>query len=531
METRGGAAEAPGRLTRPGQGGKPRVAEESDTMPDTTIQASAPAQHAAGTAQHGLAPALAERLRAVLGDKGMITDPAEMVGYVTEWRGLWTGRSPAILRPASTAECAEVVRLCAGAGVRMVPQAGNTSMVGASVPHETGDEVVISVSRMNRILEVDPADMTMTVEAGAVLAAVQKAAAEADCLFPLSLGAEGTAQIGGNLGTNAGGNTTLRYGNARDMVLGLEVVLPDGQVLDMLRRLRKDNTGYCLRHLFIGAEGTLGIITKAVLKLWPRPRDTQVAFAAVESVEAALALLNRFQRHDGASLTAFEYMMRFGLDLVFRHVPGSADPLAAPLAGDRHAHYCLIELSSPRPDAALRQGIEAVLEAAMEAGLVRDAVIAESDAQRAALWKLREEHSEAQKREGASIKNDVSVPVSRVPALIAEASAACRVLIPGVRVCAFGHVGDGNIHFNLSVPEGGDGAAFLARWDEVAAAVNGVVRSLGGSFSAEHGVGRLKVGTLAAWREGPELDLMRAIKRTIDPGNLMNPGKVVTPIP
>ncbi|QXM23462.1 FAD-binding oxidoreductase [Elioraea tepida] len=482
-------------------------------MPDTT-----PPQ----VARHGFTPALAERLRALLGDRGMITDPAEMRGYVTEWRGLWTGRSPAILRPASTAECAEAVRLCAEAGVRMVPQAGNTSLVGASVPHEAGDEVVISVGRMNRILDLDPADMTMTVEAGAVLASVQKAAEEAGCLFPLSLGSEGTAQIGGLLGTNAGGNATLRYGNARDLVLGLEVVLPDGRVLDMLRRLRKDNTGYCLRHLFIGAEGTLGIITRAVLKLFPRPSDIQLAFAAVPSVEAALALLNRFQRHDGASLSAFEYMGRFGLELVFRHIPGAADPFGA-----RHEHYCLVELSSPRPDAGLRHGLEAVLEGAYADGLVLDATIAESEAQRASLWRLREEHSEAQKREGASIKNDVSVPVSRVPDLIAQASAACRALIPGVRVCAFGHVGDGNIHFNLSAPEGADGAAFLARWDEVAEAVNGVVRALGGSFSAEHGVGRLKTRTLAAWRAGPELDLMRAIKRTIDPGNLMNPGKVV----
>jgi FAD/FMN-containing dehydrogenase len=482
-------------------------------MPDTTPPKPA---------REGFTPALAAALRSVLGEKGMITDPAAMRAYVTEWRGLWTGRSPAILRPASTAECAEAVRLCAASGVRMVPQAGNTSMVGASVPHEAGDEVVISVSRMNRILEVDPADMTMTVEAGAVLAAVQKAAEEAGCLFPLSLGAEGTAQIGGVLGTNAGGNATLRYGNARDLALGLEVVLPDGQVLDLLRRLRKDNTGYCLRHLFIGAEGTLGIITRAVLKLFPRPRETELAFVAVPSVEAALALLNRFQRHDGASLSAFEYMMRFGLDLVFRHIPGAADPL-----GQRHEHYCLAELSSPRPDAGLRQGMEAVLEAALADGVVLDAVIAESEAQRAALWRLREEHSEAQKREGASIKNDVSVPVSRVPALIAGAAEACRALVPGIRVCAFGHVGDGNIHFNLSAPEGADGAAFLARWDEVAAAVNGVVRSLGGSFAAEHGVGRLKARTLAAWRAGPELELMRAIKRTIDPGNLMNPGKVV----
>ncbi|WP_144185579.1 FAD-binding oxidoreductase [Elioraea rosea] len=485
-------------------------------MPDTTPPA------ASSIARGGFTPALAERLHALLGDKGMLTDPGDMAGYLREWRGLWTGRSPAILRPATTEECAEAVRLCAEAGVAMVPQAGNTSMVGASVPHEAGEEVVISVSRMNRILELDPVDMTMTVEAGAVLATVQQAALEADCFFPLSLGAEGTAQIGGNISTNAGGNTTLRYGNARDLVLGLEVVLPDGRVLDMLRRLRKDNTGYCLRHLFIGAEGTLGIITKAVLKLFPRPRETELAFVAVESVEAALALLNRFQRHDGASLSAFEYMMRFGLDLVFRHIPGAVDPLSA-----RHEHYCLVELSSPRPQAQLRASMEAVLEAALEEGLVRDAVIAESDAQRAALWRLREEHSEAQKREGASIKNDVSVPVSRVPALLAEASAACRAIVPGIRVCAFGHVGDGNIHFNLAVPEGADDAAFLRRWDDVAAAVNGVVRRLGGSFSAEHGVGRLKTKTLAAWREGPELDVMRAIKRSVDPANLMNPGKVV----
>ena len=484
-------------------------------MPDATIQP---------ITREGFTPALSARLAAVLGPSGMLTDPAMMAGYLTEWRGLWRGRAPAVLRPASTAECAEAVRLCAAAGVPVVPQAGNTSMVGASVPNETGEEVVLSVARMNRILEVDPIDMTMTVEAGAVLAAVQQAAAEAGCLFPLSLGAEGSAQIGGLLGTNAGGNATLRYGSARDLVLGLEVVLPDGQVLDMLRRLRKDNAGYCLRHLFIGAEGTLGIITKAVLKLFPAPRETALALAAVPSVEAALALLNRCQRHDGAALSAFEYMGRFGLDLVLRHIPGTVDPLP-----ERHGHYCLIELSSPRPDAGLRSRLETVLAAAHEEGLVADAAIAASAAQAAALWRLREEHSEAQKREGASIKNDVSVPVSRVPALIAEASAACRALIPGIRVCAFGHVGDGNIHFNLSVPEGGDGAAFLARWGEVAGAVNDVVRSLGGSFAAEHGVGRLKAGTLAAWRAGPEIELMRAIKRAIDPGNLMNPGKVVLP--
>jgi len=384
--------------------------------------------------------------------------------------------------------------------------------------------VVISTARMNRIRAVDAANLSLTAEAGCIVQAVQQAAEAAGCLFPLSFGGDGTAMAGGVLSTNAGGNNTLRYGNARDLVLGLEVVLPDGQVWDGLRSLRKDNTGYCLRHLFMGAEGTLGIITAAVFRLYPRPHDVQVAFCAVPSVAAALGLLNLLQARDGAAIRAFEYMARFGIELVLKHVPGAADPLAAP-----HAHYVLIELSSPRADAHLRDSLEAALHEAMEAGLVADAVIAASEAQRAALWRLREEMSDAQKPAGGSIKNDVSVPVSAVPDFMAKALAAVQAALPGVRPCPFGHVGDGNIHFNLTQPEGMDKAAFLAEWDRMVDLVNEVVRRHGGSFSAEHGIGRLKAHTLAEWRAGPEIALMRRIKAAIDPAGLMNPGKVLPP--
>ncbi|TQF76880.1 FAD-binding oxidoreductase [Elioraea sp. Yellowstone] len=470
----------------------------------------------------GLPSALADRLRAVLGAKGLLTDQAAIAAHSADWRNLFPGSALAVLRPATTAECAEAVRLCAEAGIAIVPQAGNTSLVGGSTPLGRGDEVVLSVARMNRILEVDPVGMTMTVEAGAVLAAVQQAAAAADCLFPLSLSSEGSAQIGGLIGTNAGGNTTLRYGNMREQVLGLEVVLADGSVLDLMRRLRKDNTGYALRQLFIGAEGTLGVVTRAVLRLMPRPRDIQAAFVALPSVEAAVGLLNRFQRHDGDSLAAFEYMARFGIELVLRHIPDVKDPLAR-----RHHHYALVELASPRPDADLRGALEAVLGRAMEEGLVLDAAIAESETQRLALWRIREEHAEAQKREGASVKNDVSVPVSAIPELIARGIAAVRRIVPEVRPCPFGHVGDGNIHFNFSRPEDMADEAFLALWEAIADAVNAEVRRLGGSFSAEHGIGRLKTGTLAEWRAGAEIETMRRIKAALDPRGLMNPGKVV----
>ncbi len=469
-----------------------------------------------------MSDALIDRLTEILGPSGLLTDPADTAPFAEDWRRLYRGRTAAVLRPASTEQVAAVLRECAAAGRKVVPQGGNTSMVGGAVPDEDGSELVLCLSRMNRIRDVDAIDLSLTIEAGATLKAAQMAADEAGCLFPLSIGSEGTAQIGGILSTNAGGNNTVRYGNARDLVLGLEVVLPDGEIWHGLRRLRKDNTGYCLRQLFVGAEGTLGIITAAVLKLVPRPREIEVAFCAVPSEDAALELFTRFHRHDPAAVQAFEYMSGLGMEFVLRHIPGAVLPLGA-----QSPHYALIELATPRPDAGLREAFEAVLMGALEAGVVTDAAVAESAAQRVAMWRLREEHSESQKREGASIKNDVSVPVSKVPAFIREAKAACEALMPGIRAVPFGHMGDGNIHFNLEQPIGMEGAAFLARDHEIMDTVCEVVRQYGGSFSAEHGIGRLKPYMMPDWRGGAELDLMRRIKRAIDPAGLLNPGKVL----
>ena len=408
------------------------------------------------------------------------------------------------------------------AGVGVVPQGGNTSMVGGAVPAADGSEMVLSLERLNRVRGVDAIDMTLTVEAGVTLKAAQQVAEESNCLLPLSIASEGTAQIGGVLATNAGGNNTVRYGNARDLVLGLEVVLPDGEVWEGLRRLRKDNTGYCLRQLFVGAEGTLGVITAAVLKMVPRAREVEVALCALPSCEAALSLFRRFQSYDPAALQAFEYISGLGMELVLRHIPGTALPLAAP-AG----HFVLVELATPRPGAGLRAVLEDVLAAALTDGLVTDAVIAGSTAQRLSLWRWREEQAEAQKRAGQSVKNDVSVAVSLVPELIVRASAACRGLLPGIRIAPFGHLGDGNIHFNLIQPEGMDPAAFLAHDHDIMDAVAAVVHDLGGSFSAEHGVGKLKPYMMPEWRGGAELATMRRIKAALDPLGLMNPGKLL----
>ena len=469
-----------------------------------------------------LPPGLLAELGAVLGPAGLITDPGLMAAQLTDWRGLYTGRALAVARPASTADLSSVARACHAARVRMVPQGGNTGMTGGGVPHEAGDELVVALSRMKAISPIDPDGMTVTVEAGAVLADVQRAASEAGFLFPLSLGAQGSAQIGGLLSTNAGGNTTLRYGNARELCLGLEVVLADGTVLPMLRALRKDNTGYALRQLFIGAEGTLGFISRATLRVFPGLKSRAVLFAALSSVEAALSLLRRFRAADEAALQAFEYLAGSAVEMCCRLVPGVTFPLQS-----RALHYCLVELGSPRADAGLAELAESVLATAMEDATVLDATIAASDGQAAQLWRMREEMPEAQKRAGPGVKNDVSVPIAAIPALLARGIAACEAMMPGIRAIPFGHLGDGNIHFNFVAPEGMTAGKFNPHAEDLMHAVNDVVRDLGGSFSAEHGIGRLKTAMLAEWRAGPELDAMRAIKAALDPCALMNPGKVL----
>ncbi len=463
-----------------------------------------------------------DRLKAVVGPKGFIADRREMAPYLGEWRELYHGRSPLVLRPATTAEVAGVVRLCYETGTKLVPQGGNTGMCGGAVPFETGDELVLSLARLNRVRAVDPLNDTLTVEAGCVLEAVQRAAEEADRYFPLRIGSQGSCQIGGNLSTNAGGTAVLRYGNARELVLGLEVVLADGRVWDGLRGLRKDNTGYDLKQLFIGAEGTLGVITAAVLKLYPKPRDVQTAFAAVPDVASAVRLLEIARRESGDQVTAFELLPRLCLDIVLRHMPGAIDPIAEP-----HPWYVLVELSSGRAGGALRETLEDVLGQGLEAGLVRDAAIADSSARAAGLWKIRDSLSEAEKREGASIKHDISVPISRIAEFIAKADAALARTVPGFRSIAFGHIGDGNVHYTPMQPTGADGQAFLGRWQEVNTVVHDIVAGLDGSISAEHGLGRLKRDEITRYKSDVELDLMRTLKRQLDPTGILNPGKVI----
>ena len=465
---------------------------------------------------------LRDRLADIVGAAACIADPAGMAPYLHEWRGLYHGKAALVLRPGSTAEVAQIVTACAAANIAIVPQGGNTGLCGGAAAHEDASEVIINLGRMNKVRVVDPVNFTMTVDAGCILADVQKRADESGCLFPLSLAAEGSCQIGGNLATNAGGINVLRYGNARDLVLGLEVVLPDGRVWNGLRALGKDNTGYALRHLFVGAEGTLGIITAAVLKLFPRPVEKATALCALSNLEDATKLLNRARALSGDAVTAFELIPRIGLEMCAKHIAGVSDPFAAP-----HSWYVLTEFSSSRPDVTVRGSFNALLETAFEDGIIADAVVAESVEQQKNLWRIRESLSEAQKHEGGSIKHDISVPVSHVPQFIADGVAAVLQHFPGVRPVPFGHLGDGNIHFNISQPVGADRAAYLARWEEMNRIVHNIVVGMNGSISAEHGIGLLKVQEMKHYKDPVELDLMRRLKQAIDPANLMNPGKVV----
>ncbi len=465
-----------------------------------------------------LPPELIEKFRAIVGAKYAVTDAADIEPYLTEERNLFHGRSPLVLRPGSTAEVSAICKLASGHRIALVPQGGNTGLVGGQTPHN--GEVVVSLRRMDRIREVDPASNTMTCEAGVVLQIAQQAAAEVDRLFPLSLGAEGSCTIGGNLSTNAGGTAALAYGVAREMALGLEVVLADGRVLNVLSKLKKDNTGYNLHNLFIGAEGTLGIITAATLKLFPKPRAIETAFVGLKSPAAALKLLTIAQNEAAGALTSFELLAEMAVDFSIRHGIDVRDPLA-----EKHPWYVLMELSSPRDDA--RTTLESILGRAMEEEIVDDAVIAANLTQRAGFWKLRDEMSAAQKPEGGSIKHDISVPVAAVPAFIAEADAAVVKLIPGSRPVPFGHLGDGNLHYNVSQPVGADAAEFLASWHDVNAVVFEIVLRMGGSISAEHGIGVLKRDELPDVKDKVAIDLMRAIKAMLDPLGIMNPGKVL----
>ncbi len=462
---------------------------------------------------------LLSRFAAIVGERYAITDKQAQLPYLTEMRDMYRGRTAMVLRPASVAEVSRIMALASETGTPIVPQGGNTGLVGGQLPYH--DEILLSLNRLDRVREVDPTSNTITCEAGVTLGRAREAAAAVDRLYPQLLPSEGTCTIGGNLSTNAGGTQALAYGIARSHVLGLEVVLADGRVLDNLNKLKKDNTGYDLKNLFIGAEGTLGVITAAVLRLVPRPRAVETAYVGVASPEAALELLMLAQDRVSGGVTSFEIMTRAGIEAVLRFGSGCRDPLATP-----HAWYALIELSS-QARSGLREILEEILAEGHSRGLLADATIADSLEQAKGFWRIRELFGEVQRHLGGSIKHDVSVPVASVPAFIAEANAAVVALIPGARPLPFGHLGDGNIHYNVNQPEDADKAAFLACWDEVNTVVFDVVRKFGGSISAEHGIGVMKRDVLPRVKDPVALDLMRTLKRTLDPKGILNPGKVL----
>lgn len=462
------------------------------------------------------------RCRAIVGAPRVLVDEADTAPYLTDWRGRFTGRARAVLLPGDNLEVAALVQACIDARVPIVPQGGRTGLVLGSVPDASGDAVVISLRRMNRILAIDTTNRTITVQAGCILQQIQEAASEAGLLFPLSLAAEGSCTIGGNLSTNAGGTAVLRYGNTRELCLGLEVVTPQGRIWDGLRGLRKDNTGYALRELFIGAEGTLGIITAAVLKLHPQPKAAITALVAIDTPARALGLLSLMQDVCGSSLTAFELMSQFSLRLVAEHFPHLPRPF-----GDEHAQYALLEVSSSESEAHAVALLESGIEAALEADLAIDAVVATSGPQSTGLWQLREHIPLAQAAAGKNIKHDVSLPISRIADFIARTDVELAAAFPGCQVVCFGHLGDGNLHYNIAPPAGGSHEDFLANQAAVNRIVHDSVASFGGSISAEHGIGALKREELKRYKDEVELDMMRAIKGALDPLGIMNPGKIL----
>ena len=465
---------------------------------------------------------LLDRFAAIVGDRYAVRDRDDISPYITERRGMWHGKTPLVLRPGSVGEVSAILKLATETRTPVVPQGGNTGLVGGQVPDASGSEILLSLSRLNRIREIDPLSNTVTAEAGVILENLQKAADEVDRLFPLSLGSQGSAQIGGNLSSNAGGTGVLAYGNARELCLGVEVVLPTGEVFDDLRKLKKDNTGYDLKNLFVGAEGTLGVITAAVLKLVPKPKGREVAWVGLESPRAALELFGLASDRAGGSLTAFELIAEMPLSFAEKHAPGTIRPLA-----DKWPWYVLMEISSGRSAEDARDLAEHILSEGLEAGLAGDVVIAANLAQGAAFWAIREALSDTQRPEGASIKHDISVPVASIPEFIERAGKAVEAVSAGARVACFGHLGDGNLHYNVSQPVGGDAEAFLALYRPMNKVVHDIVRDLDGSISAEHGIGQLKRDELLATAPPTAIDLMRRVKAAFDPAGIMNPGKVI----
>jgi len=458
----------------------------------------------------------------IVGEEHAIREEEAMTPYLVEWRDRYRGKAALVLRPGETQEVAAILKCANETKTAIVPQGGNTGLVGGQIPFETGHEVVVALERLNRVRDIDLASNTMTVEAGLVLALAQQVAASAGRLFPLSLASEGSAQIGGVLATNAGGMAVLAYGSARDLTLGLEVVLADGRVWNGLKSLRKDNSGYDLKDLIIGSEGTLGIITAAVLRLFPKVVERVTCMAGLSALETAPAFFARALERAGPALTAFEIMPRIGVEFVVRHGSSMRDPFASP-----HPWYVLFDLTSPREGEELPRLAETLLGDGLAAGEIDSAVIASSLAQGEELWRMRELMSEVQKHEGGSIKHDIAVPVARVPEFVARANQLVELMIPGARPVPFGHLGDGNIHYNVSQPPGMDRAVFLANWEALNAAVHEIVLDLGGSISAEHGIGRLKRDLLPHAKQPLELELMRKIKAAFDPNGILNPGKLL----